>query len=212
MGIKRNSRMCHIRIQNNSGNTFNIGNIHVHQDKESHYSFYQFAYGSKIGRLNLFTNLNGKGAECFLNGLALTCDHQHLDVQKSLSDLNDLFIIFDDPKDKFVQLMDMAKESEKLTEIEKTDNNKIYGCTSQAWVVAEDNGDETYRIKTDSDALIVKGLLSILEKIFSGQPVNEILSINSMDILKSVGLDGIITSQRTNGFSNAVEKIQGLVK
>ena len=135
-----------------------------------------------------------------------------MSVQKSLSDLNDLFIIFDDPKDKFVQLMDMAKESEKLTEIEKTDNNKIYGCTSQAWVVAEDNGNETYRIKTDSDALIVKGLLSILEKIFSGQPANEILSINSMDILKSVGLDGIITSQRTNGFSNAVEKIQGLVK
>ena len=135
-----------------------------------------------------------------------------MSVQKSLSDLNDLFIIFDDPKDKFVQLMDMAKESEKLTEIEKTDSNKINGCTSQAWVVAEDNGNETYRIKTDSDALIVKGLLSILEKIFSGQPVNEILSINSMDILKSVGLDGIITSQRTNGFSNAVEKIQGLVK
>ena len=135
-----------------------------------------------------------------------------MSVQKSLSDLNDLFIIFDDPKDKFVQLMDMAKESEKLTEIEKTDINKINGCTSQAWVVAEDNGNETYRIKTDSDALIVKGLLSILEKIFSGQPVNEILSINSMDILKSVGLDGIITSQRTNVFSNAVEKIQGLVK
>ena len=139
-------------------------------------------------------------------------EHNLMSVQKSLSDLNDLFIIFDDPKDKFVQLMDMAKESEKLTEIEKTDSNKINGCTSQAWVVAEDNGNETYRIKTDSDALIVKGLLSILEKIFSGQPVNEILSINSMDILKSVGLDGIITSQRTNGFSNAVEKIQGLVK
>ena len=133
-------------------------------------------------------------------------------VQKSLQDLNDLFIIFEDPKDKYVQLMDMAKESEKLTEIEKTDINKINGCTSQAWVVAEDNGNETYRIKTDSDALIVKGLLTILEKIFSGQPVDEILSINSIDILKSVGLDGIVTSQRTNGFSNAVEKIQGLVK
>ena len=133
-------------------------------------------------------------------------------VQESLQDLNDLFIILEDPKDKFVQLMDMAKESEKLTEIEKTDINKINGCTSQAWVVAEDNGNETYRIKTDSDALIVKGLLTILEKIFSGQPVDEILSINSIDILKSVGLDGIVTSQRTNGFSNAVEKIQGLVK
>ena len=79
MGLKRNSRMCHIRIQNNSANTINIGNIHVQQDKESHYSFYQFANGAKLGRLNLFTNLDGNGAECFLFGLALTCDHQHLD-------------------------------------------------------------------------------------------------------------------------------------
>ncbi len=135
-----------------------------------------------------------------------------MSVQQALNELNDIFIIFEDPKDKFVQLMDMAKESEKLTEIEKNDINKIYGCTSQAWVIAEENGNDTYRIKTDSDALIVKGLLIILEKIFSGQPVNEILSTNSGDILKSVGLDGIITSQRTNGFSNAVEKIQGLVR
>ena len=51
----------------------------------------------------------------------------------------------------------------------------------------------------------MKGLLTILEKIFSGKPVNEILSITSSEILESIGLDGIITSQRTNGFSNAVE-------
>ena len=132
-----------------------------------------------------------------------------MSVREALSDLNDIFIIFEDPKDKFVQLMDMAKESERLTEIEKTDHNKINGCTSKAWVVAENN---TYHIRTDSDALIVKGLLTILEKIFSGKPVNEILSITSSEILESIGLDGIITSQRTNGFSNAVEKIKEQIK
>jgi len=58
----------------------------------------------------------------------------------------------------------------------------------------------------------VKGLLVLLEKIFSGKPVDEILSVSSTDILNSVGLDGAITSQRTNGFSSAVEKIQGIVK
>ena len=135
-----------------------------------------------------------------------------MSVRKALSELNDIFIIFEDPKDKFVQLMDMAKDSEKLSETEKTDVNKIYGCTSQAWVVAENNGNDTYHIRTDSDALIVKGLLTILEKIFNGKPVNEILSITSNEILESIGLDGIITSQRTNGFSNAVEKIKELIK
>ena len=56
-------------------------------------------------------------------------------VQETLQDLNDLFSIFDNPKDKFIQLMDMAKESGGLTESEKTEKNKIYGCTSQAWDV-----------------------------------------------------------------------------
>ena len=60
--------------------------------------------------------------------------------------------------------------------------------------------------------MIVKGLLVLLEKIFSGKHVDEILSVNSTDILNSVGLDGAITSQRTNGFSSAVEKIQGIAK
>ena len=133
-------------------------------------------------------------------------------VQETLQDLNDLFSIFDNPKDKFIQLMDMAKESEGLPDSEKTDYNKIYGCTSQAWVVGDRSNNSTFIFRTESDAMIVKGLLVLLEKIFNGKPVDEILSVNSTDILNSVGLDGSITSQRTNGFSNAVEKIQGIVK
>jgi len=135
-----------------------------------------------------------------------------MSVQEILKDLNDLFSVFDDPKDKFIQLMDMAKESGHLSDAEKIDKNKIYGCTSQAWVVASRNEDETYTFRADSDALIVKGLLTLLEKIFSNQLVPDILSINSSDVLISVGLDGAVTSQRTNGFSSAVEKIQSLVK
>ena len=135
-----------------------------------------------------------------------------MSVQEILKDLNDLFSVFDDPKDKFIQLMDMAKESGHLSDAEKIDKNKIYGCTSQAWVVASPNEDETYTFRADSDALIVKGLLTLLEKIFSNQLVPDILSINSSDVLISVGLDGAVTSQRTNGFSSAVEKIQSLVK
>ncbi|MBT3179290.1 MAG: SufE family protein [Candidatus Marinimicrobia bacterium] len=133
-------------------------------------------------------------------------------VRETLNEMNELFSIFDNPKDKFIQLMDMAKESKGLTESEKTDENKIYGCTSQAWVVADRSDQETFTFRTESDAMIVKGLLVLLENIFNQQPVNEILSVNSVDILNSIGLDGAVTSQRTNGFSSAVEKIQGLVK
>lgn len=135
-----------------------------------------------------------------------------MNMQQQLTSLRELFMLFEDPKDKFVQLMDMAKESEQLKENEKVEQNKINGCTSRAWVVTEQNGDDTYTFRTDSDSLIVKGLLTILERIFSGQTADNILSINSSDILYSIGLDKTITSQRTNGFSSAVQKIHNSLK
>ena len=135
-----------------------------------------------------------------------------MNMQQQLTSLRELFMLFEDPKDKFVQLMDMAKESEQLKENEKVEQNKINGCTSRAWVVTEQNGDDTYTFRTDSDSLIVKGLLTILEKVFSGQTADNILSINSSEILYSIGLDKTITSQRTNGFSSAVQKIHNSLK
>ena len=135
-----------------------------------------------------------------------------MSIKTELNNLRETFLLFEDPKDKFVQLMDMAKESGRLSEMEKIDANKIHGCTSQAWVIADSNGDNTYTFRADSDALIVRGLLTILERAFTGQPIDEILAMNSNDILYEVGLDRSITSQRTNGFSSAVAKIQDLVR
>jgi cysteine desulfuration protein SufE len=106
----------------------------------------------------------------------------------------------------------MAKESKLLDDSDKIDENKIVGCTSQAWVLVTQNKDKTFSIKTDSDSQIVKGLLSILEKIFQDQTAEYILKMTSQEILASIGLEGSVSSQRTNGFSSAVKKIQGIVK
>lgn len=129
-----------------------------------------------------------------------------------LIDLREIFELFEDPKDKFIQLMDMAKESNALDVSDKIDKNKIIGCTSQAWVLVTKNKDKTFTIKTDSDSQIVKGLLSILEKIFQDQTAEKILEMTSQEILSSIGLEGSVSSQRTNGFSSAVKKIQGIVR
>ena len=90
--------------------------------------------------------------------------------------------------------------------------NKIYGCSSQAWVVATANEDKTFSFHTDSDALIVKGLLFILEQVYNDRTADEILSVNSQYILQSIGLEGSVTSQRNNGFASAVNKIHELVR
>ena len=135
-----------------------------------------------------------------------------MSIEEKLNNLHDLFSIFEDRKDQFLQLMDMAKESGSLSEKEKVDKNKIYGCTSQAWIISNKNSDNTYNFQTDSDSLIVKGLLTILEDIFNGQSVKEICSLSSNIILERIGLNTIISSQRTNGFSNAVERVKKLIQ
>ena len=135
-----------------------------------------------------------------------------MSLKNILIDLREIFELFEDPKDKFIQLMDMAKESNVLDVSDKIDKNKIIGCTSQAWVLVTKNKDKTFSIKTDSDSQIVKGLLSILEKIFQDQTAEKILEMTSQEILASIGLEGSVSSQRTNGFSSAVKKIQGIVR
>lgn len=135
-----------------------------------------------------------------------------MSLKNILIDLREIFELFEDPKDKFIQLMDMGKESNVLDVSDKIDKNKIIGCTSQAWVLVTKNKDKTFSIKTDSDSQIVKGLLSILEKIFQDQTAEKILEMTSQEILASIGLEGSVSSQRTNGFSSAVKKIQGIVR
>lgn len=125
-----------------------------------------------------------------------------------LNDIQDLFQFFDDPKDKYAQLIDFGKKSPGLSNEDLIEENRIYGCASNAWVKIVKNDDETYLIQTDSDAMIVKGLLSLLEQLFNNQTKSEIMSIKGSDLLSSLGLGGSISSQRTNGFTNAISKIQ----
>ena len=128
-------------------------------------------------------------------------------ITEKLQSINEEFSIFSDPRDKYVYLVDLAKSSGGLSNDEQTEENRIHGCTSQAWVISQMKKDNFY-FKTDSDAMIVKGLLTLIERSFNGHSAEEILSIDGKDFLSSVGLDRAISSQRTNGFSNAINKIQ----
>ena len=129
-------------------------------------------------------------------------------VSEKLNELKDIFNLFDNPKDKYIQLMDMGRKSQELLPEERNDKNKIYGCTSQAWIVTDSYDNGTYFLRTDSDAQIVKGLLSVLSNICDGESLETIDFINGSDILSTVGSNGAISSQRMNGFSSALEKIR----
>jgi|TARA_B100000959_G_scaffold60129_1_gene63142 cysteine desulfuration protein SufE len=129
-------------------------------------------------------------------------------VSEKLDEFKDVFDLFDNSKDKYIQLIDMGRKSPELFPEEKNDINKIYGCTSQAWVVIGQYENGTYFFRTDSDAQIVKGLLSIISNICDGESLDAIHSIDGSEILNVVGLNGAISSQRINGFSLAMNKIK----
>jgi len=128
-------------------------------------------------------------------------------IDNQLAEFKELFSFFDDPMDKFAQIIDMGKSSIGLDEIDRNESTKITGCTSQAWVKCTENGDGTFLVRTDSDAFIVRGLLNILEKLLNGRTFEEVLSVEAKDILENIGLNRSITSQRTNGFISAIAKI-----
>jgi len=122
--------------------------------------------------------------------------------------IKEMLEIFDDPMDKYVQIMEFGKKNQGMPDVNKNDNNRIFGCASLAWVEVINNKNNTYNISVDSDTLIVKGLLNILKHIIDGASLKEINQLDIIYLLKEIGLEDSITSQRTNGFMNALNKIK----
>ena len=129
------------------------------------------------------------------------------DIDAIMASIREEFSIFTNNHDKYVLLVDMANDTAGLAPEDRIDDNKILGCTSQAWIVREKSGN-LFSFRTDSDAMIVKGLLSLIERVFNNRTKEEILTIDSSKFLTSIGLGTAISSQRTNGFSNAIRIIQ----
>ncbi len=127
---------------------------------------------------------------------------------KKLSEIKETFQLFSDSLDMISYLIDIGKKSHNMSDQEKTNDNIISGCTSKAWITVSQLCDDEYYIKTDSDSHIVSGLLYILCLSINNQSKDYISSINAIDILHSIGLDGKITSQRTNGFLSAVQTLK----
>ncbi len=118
-----------------------------------------------------------------------------------------------DPKRRYEQLLWFAKKLDALPEDYKTPENKVPGCVSQVFVVADlIEGKVVYR--ADSDAQITKGLVALLIKALNGLTPDEIVQLTP-DFIKDTQLDVSLTPSRANGFYNIFktmqQKAQGLM-
>jgi len=111
--------------------------------------------------------------------------------------------------DKFEYLFSLAKENKGIPDSDKTDFNKIFGCTSTAYLIVKQH--DPVQIITDSDSQFVKGLLYILQLYVHDESKEHVLTINHTDLMDLMGMENAISSQRTNGFYAAILKLQKIL-
>lgn len=127
------------------------------------------------------------------------------------NDIRARFDIFDDSMDKYAYLIELGKKTSGISQDERSDSNKIHGCASDSWLIINRDSDGTYQVKTDSEAFIVRGLLSILKEVANGKTNDELQKLISVSFLDEVGLSETISSQRTNGFMNAIDLVKSRI-
>ena len=128
-------------------------------------------------------------------------------MNAELEEIRNNFLLFDNQLDKFEYLIELGKNNKGIPEDLKNDNDLIIGCASKSWLIysiIEDN----VTIKVDSEAHIVRGLLTILQKSINQLNPNKILELNAISILEWIGLENNITSQRMNGFMSALNTLK----
>ena len=109
--------------------------------------------------------------------------------------------------DRIEYLLDLAKKNEGISKELKNDDTRIWGCVSESYLIV-DNINPNIKISVDSDAMFVKGLLYLLKIFVDGKTKDEILNINEIELMETIGLKSVVTSQRTNGFYAAIKKLK----
>ena len=134
---------------------------------------------------------------------------------QSIDELIEDFGYLDDWEDRYAYLIDLGKGLTGLPEHLKSEEHKVRGCTSQVWLVHEARQEAdgiVHYFAADSDAFIVRGLVSIVLSAYSGKSTEEIQAINLNSIFTEIGLERNLSVSRRNGFASMIERVQGFVK
>ena len=116
------------------------------------------------------------------------------------------FSDFEDWLDRYQLLIDLGGEQEPLPQEYKTDNNLIEGCQSRVWLQA-DLVDGKVQFRAESDALIVKGIVSLLIKVYTGHTPDEILEVEPY-FVEAIGLKEHLSPTRSNGLLAMIKQMR----
>ncbi len=127
-------------------------------------------------------------------------------IQETEEEIIEAFSLFDTWEEKYEYIIDLGKKLPALDEKYKVEENIIKGCQSTVWL-ASDYNDVKVFFKADSDALIVKGLVSMLITVLSGHIPDEILNAK-LDFIREIGMMTHLAQTRSNGLLSMIKQIK----
>ena len=132
---------------------------------------------------------------------------QHkMTIKEIQTEIIDEFSMFDDWDERFQYVIDLGKSLPLIDDKFKTDENTIKGCQSKVWLNGEKK-EETIQFTADSDAIITKGIIAILIRVFSNQKPADILDANT-DFIDEIGLKSHLSPTRANGLVSMIKQIK----
>lgn len=129
----------------------------------------------------------------------------------AIDEIIDNFSLLDEWDDRYRYVIELGRGMSPLSEIQRTDANKVQGCASQVWLATTarfDDAQPVLHFHGDSDAHIVRGLVAILLAVVSGKLASEILAADPIALFDRLGLREHLTPQRSNGFRSMVARIR----
>ena len=129
-------------------------------------------------------------------------------IQDALRELVDEFEVLGDWEERYRYVIDLGRELEPLSNSDRSETNKVRGCASQVWLVSEPHDDGTLTFRGDSDAHIVRGLIAILMRLYSGRLADQIVAFDAKAAFETLGLSGALSAQRSNGLASMVGRIR----
>ena len=127
-------------------------------------------------------------------------------IQSIENEIVEEFGLFDSWDDKYEYIIDLGKKLPPLDDQYKKDENKVRGCQSTVWLVA-DYKDGKIFYKAESDAVIVKGLISMLIRVLSGHSPDEIIDAK-LDFIQKIGMTTHLAQTRSNGLLSMVKQMK----
>ncbi len=129
-----------------------------------------------------------------------------MSIEGKKEEIVEEFSFFEDWDERFQYVIDLGKDLPIIEQQFKTENNLISGCQSKVWLHASLN-DGKVEFTADSDAIITKGIIAILIRVFSNQKPADILEAN-LDFIDQIGLKSHLSPTRANGLVSMIKQIK----